>query len=63
MDELIHHCLKELAFDGDLGESKGNLGRSIPAPTSAILLRRVVLTLLPHTFFQHTILLRPATAD
>ena len=21
MDELVHHCLRELAFDGDLGES------------------------------------------
>lgn len=20
MDELLHHCLRELAFDGDLGE-------------------------------------------
>ena len=20
MDELVHHCLRELAFDGDLGE-------------------------------------------
>lgn len=20
MDEVVHHCLKELAFDGDLGE-------------------------------------------
>jgi hypothetical protein len=22
MDELVHHCLRELAFDGDLGESR-----------------------------------------
>jgi hypothetical protein len=21
MDELLHHCLRELSFDGDLGES------------------------------------------
>ena len=21
MDELVHHCLRELAFDGDLGAS------------------------------------------
>lgn len=20
MDELVHHCLRELAFDGDLGQ-------------------------------------------
>ena len=24
MDELVHHCLRELAFDGDLGESSSN---------------------------------------
>lgn len=34
MDELVHHCLRELSFDGDLGECRrlSRLGRSSSNP-------------------------------
>ena len=50
MDELVHHCLLELSFDGDLGEFQV---RDTPAPITP---REVEFeSPLVHLFLTHII--------